>query len=1764
MKKTLTLLCLAVLMTVTAMASGPFREHRWESFHGLKPAENSIVFVGNSITNMHDWWEAFGCNHQILNRGTSGGFTTEVLPHLEMILEGHPAKVFIGIGTNDVTSSEPAVVAENIRLIITRIRKESPNTEVYMQSVLPSTSGNRGARIVTLNNLVKPIVEELNKEYGKVTYLDVFNQLVGTDGISFKTYNGKSLAFDNLHPTVIGYGIWCNYIAPQVGSNCVYDINASTLYSGGHGSDSTGDRITCFAQQVVNANDILIIGDEMVSSGEWHEWLQSDKVKNRGLGWGYPGSNIDQLITNASIYFQHAKSVAPKVILVYAGISEASSSVTAANFKTKCQNLINALRKKAPQTKIYFITPLNTPTASYNNNLKSYITQLNSLTSNSNVKVIDATSMNGNAKYFYVGDGGNYFTSYGYAKLSQIIETALKQDFNDLDIKAVTDEECTKNNELYAARKVLGDVLTDAFRKPGKTGTGIGEYSEGSMTELNGKIDAACALLAGTTATAEQLRTAAEELQNVAPSLNLPEAGKYYTICCNYKNANNRYLVVNNGNLASVTTLPSGNAGVWKFTGTGLQSVATPTKYLGVNGGFTFTTTEAPIQFGEGLNAGTVCIGEIFDGGVRNAALNSNGTITGGQFTNGRYDDYNGWSSDFIMVEVEGGEVVDPIDPVDPPVDPVDPKPTKTYTLGDKVTSIDEVVDGGVYAIVHHNAPGYVTYNTENHALAGNSEFIDGTTAFVFNGDNENGFTIKSAVADRYFPILSTTAGTGNAIALAESGDKFTVVDYDDNVANGIQLRSMGSSYNGSTANVYLNSGGGTSAFVGWWKQDGGNSQMDLYKVTVAEPEPEKFQIVESAGTFSNTASASSFHDCWTSTQNNPQIVVNVSDGAPANNMIGNATHLNDGLVCYSGSQRGGYKCTMTVSTNTPGYTITGYSFKVSNLETGYELVVGDGTSSVTTSATPQEIAKEDLNATSFAITIDGSAKEYNKGALFTEFYVYYKYEGGEEPVGPEEGEETTYTIDKNNGRWTASNGNGTWASTWTSTDNKLKFTASANNMAWSGDNIDARCGTAGTSTYAIEPADKNNYVITGYSLKLHSNGASSENWTINDKSYTSTSTTDVKEINVTGIEERRVEFTETGTNAVGTLLYDFTVTMQYKPRDPSEVDYDDYMTVFDTHASPVPYRIPAVGQTKDGDLVFVADYRYSHADIGAGTQLDLRFRKQYADGHWGEVKTLAAYIPQPFCAFGDPCIVCDRESNRVMVTSCCGNVGFPGGTYNNHQGWARWYSEDGGETWESTYTDLAPQVVAWLDKRKNDQMQAFFIGSGKISQSSTVKVGKYYRLYCASNTRMQSGKCNFVWYSDDFGETWNMLGDPDVKPINGGDEPKADEMPDGSVVVSSRDSGRIFNVYHYTNIATGEGYWGKQTTSSSNNKGCFGASCNGEIMFVPVTRVEDGAKTYLALQSVPMSGSRVNVGIYWKDLKDLSYYRTSTELAPNWTAYQISETTSAYSTMCQMQDGHIAFFYEENGHNDGYDMVYKKFDISKITKGKYTYSVLTDEEKAEYLSNGVDPYFEGKTLSEKLAAAIEAYKADPTYANYEVLNEAVQNPGGDDPTPAEAGNYYIRLDGTDLYFSTTEVADNAQYTYSISAEKEAFVVTPSADGFTIQSLDTDKFVGYNHTNTWDFSDDEDVWYIESFEEPTAILKDGSQGFGVDDQFDGAGVYTDKIGQLWVFEPAEVVGINVLRPELQNAIRFDLQGRRINGNARGIVLQNGSKKLTSK
>ena len=668
------------------------------------------------------------------------------------------------------------------------------------------------------------------------------------------------------------------------------------------------------------------------------------------------------------------------------------------------------------------------------------------------------------------------------------------------------------------------------------------------------------------------------------------------------------------------------------------------------------------------------------------------------------------------------------------------------------------------------------------------------------------------------------------------------------------------------------------------------------------------------------------------------------------------------------------------------------------------------------------------------------------------------------EPIDPVKG----YHIFQNGGTLHTT-GSSDYCSQWTSSHANPQISINAtdgngaandmqNNSTYANDGIVCYTGNNRDSQgykITLTVAASFGYKITGF--QFDASKADNSDYTIDVTAGGTTKTvsgTTVQHFSQTGVnaQEFVIVIKETAGSATHNkpiLFNNFYVT--YEAAEPLE---SEYKLVFDNAHSSVPYRIPAVGQTKDGDLIFVADYRYSGQDIGVvhDGKLDLKMRKKYANGEWGEEETLQACIDNgsEFMAFGDPCIVCDRESNSVMVTSCCGNVSFPNGTYENHQGWARWYSSDGGKTWESSFNTLAPQVVKQLDKRQGDQMQAFFIGSGKISQSHIIKKGQYYRLYCASNTRMQSGKCNFVWYSDDFGVTWNLLGSPDVKAINGGDEPKADELPDGSVVISSRDTGRIFNIFHYTDYENAEGYWGTQATSSSNNSGCYGTGCNGEILIVPVMKKSDNTKTYIALQSVPAASDRRNVSIYWKELTDFTKYRNASELAPEWTKFQVSGTTSAYSTMCQMKDGDIAFFYEENSHNNGYDMVYKKFSVEAITDNAYEFYDLNDaakaSEKAAYLTACVGTYFNDQ--SAEVQALAQAYKADPTMKKYDALNAGFQSPDEAFFTPGlyqiQVGsgtgadhenytNYYLYAKGKSEEWPiglTTDATDETTYVY--------------------------------------------------------------------------------------------------------------------------------------
>ena len=389
-----------------------------------------------------------------------------------------------------------------------------------------------------------------------------------------------------------------------------------------------------------------------------------------------------------------------------------------------------------------------------------------------------------------------------------------------------------------------------------------------------------------------------------------------------------------------------------------------------------------------------------------------------------------------------------------------------------------------------------------------------------------------------------------------------------------------------------------------------------------------------------------------------------------------------------------------------------------------------------------------------------------------------------------------------------------------------------------------------------------------------------------------------------------------------------------------------------------IPYRIPALATANDGTLIAVADYRHSGTDIGVTDKgrIDLHYRLSHDNGNtWSDIMPLIEGKGDKSpdfmnVGFGDPCIVADRESSRVLVLSCAGNVSFQNGTRHNHQNIARFYSVDCGKTW-SAPEDIAESIYSQFDKSTYGPVRSMFVASGRIMQSRMTKVGEYYRLYCAVLVRDKyTNHMNYVLFSDDFGMSWKVLGNINEPAVyKTADEPKVEELPNGTILISSRyNNGRYYNLFTYTDVNSGTGTWGTAAFSGATNNGVESKenSTNGEVMLIPVTRIADNEPMHILLQSVPLGPNRKNVGIYYKELADeFEDYISSDDVAQGWDGVvQVTKLNSAYSTMTWQRDNRLGFLYEEETHGTsnlaygGYTIVYECFDIEDLTEGKYTY----------------------------------------------------------------------------------------------------------------------------------------------------------------------------------------------------------------------------------
>jgi lysophospholipase L1-like esterase len=187
--------------------------HRAQHFERLPERSGAVVFLGDSQTAQAEWHEMFQSGSVVLNRGISGDYVAGTLGRLPEVLRHRPAKIFLLIGVNDLVFGRQVADIELVyRQIVQKIRSESPNTELYLQSVLPVN--NRTRRSGTDNEKVAALnarIAQVARDYA-LPFIDINTPLQDADGNLAAKFSE-----DGLHLNGLGYGVWKKEVERWVG-----------------------------------------------------------------------------------------------------------------------------------------------------------------------------------------------------------------------------------------------------------------------------------------------------------------------------------------------------------------------------------------------------------------------------------------------------------------------------------------------------------------------------------------------------------------------------------------------------------------------------------------------------------------------------------------------------------------------------------------------------------------------------------------------------------------------------------------------------------------------------------------------------------------------------------------------------------------------------------------------------------------------------------------------------------------------------------------------------------------------------------------------------------------------------------------------------------------------------------------------------------------------------------------------------------------------------------------------------------------------------------------------------------------------------------------------------------------------------------------------------------------------------------------------------------------------------------------------------------
>ena len=1496
MKRLFTLLICGLMSVATMFADEPFRNHRYDSFKVLETNGESIVFIGNSITDMHCWPEAFvtseGNYLPIVNRGNSGTYSTEQSNNLESYINGKPKKVFMMIGTNDIATSgglnfSGEQVLQYVKSIVERIHSRSPQTKIYLYSILNNKTGNRvEATWLHTNKIVKEYVETMNVNW--LTYIDLYDKLTGVA-------QGGVWSYDNLHLTAAAYQVWCKTICQYLQDgesytvSTVYPDNTSSAQNNGGMGGAHGMRATYFSMLPISNEDVLVFGDEFIKNGEWQELLGNVNVKNRGTGWGYGGDiATTSKIVDATYASTGVEKKDAKAIFIYTGTGDCNGNTDIETVKNNYKALVDKVAQKSPTSKIYLMALCPTNDATKNTSRIASLNEYMQSIATGNIRYVDTYTpmLNGNVantKYFYPN---NYLGGLGYVVMANAMKDALKADFPNDTYTAISEAEAEVRYAQATLRNNLSQVIARGLIM--ERGEAMGQYDPEKMKAFDAELENAYALLAKENITEAEIQDMSNRLNDILKeAIAMPKAStdtdEYWYQFTSLR-SNNLYISAE-GEAAGVVgkeNTATSAVSMWKFVNRGDNTFDIVNRQYGsylnpvANYNTQITTTNSKPAKGWTVSyADTPAYYIIASDDVQ---LNQTGS---GQ----SYKLYN-WSNSATLGSDRGDtgcqlSIVEAAELAEQPS-------TLTYTV--------DKTNGNLY---HANGSANQNWNCcWKSNTTPQLQFGCGTVNNMnWSGDNVQmmtgtagsaAYTITPpagyVIAEYSFTFANNGHNTGLTITM-ENGKVYTTSTTAQTIsAKALKASSVSFTLAGSNGNGVV-----LTNFTVKIKED------KIEAPTISTEGDEHWYYIASASTKAYCAGKVIYYD-------NDMQKLRFADKSFSADRIWSFWEKNGKLAIknYNGEYFG------TAGAGTGGST----SFGVVN-EPNYIYTIQSAFDFFTIKDNAVELHAQEANSVivRWAAEANGASlwrfDEVDVTNALAEFSSSNVVQGkvstgignANQPIVRStiriSGLEGDVEFQGVKGSFVGTNKEDiTNVKAYFATNSRELFVDPDKKMTWreeNGEQFGETVTLAADGTFTItgnktlEPGD--HYLWITYDIAETAKEGNTVDASI--AAYT--------------IDGKQVaEENGNPAHSVTIFLSEGAVLM---PMDKGSLYY----------------RIPAITVTKDGKrLVTLTDDRKHHnSDLPSHCYLVAQYSEDNGRT-WSDPVTVAGTAETGGnYGHGDASIVTNRDNGEIVgIMTSAGTYGhgFFAGTAAEPPRWKTITSRDGGLTWETPVDHTDDLFGANCSNPDTKTWKSGFSGSGAALQKRDGTLVSSF-----VNRQADNSQHFYFFMSKDGGQSWYVSG---TSGTSGADEPKTLERNNGDLAISVRSSG--YNYYNYTSNDGETWHLPSQTRFTS---GISGNACDGEYM-VWCSTVE-GNEWNIAFQTLPNSGSRQNVSIAL----------STDEGATFGTPKTICPIGSAYSAAVVLPDGTLGVYYEENGVFGGFTMRFVRFSLDWASNGTYKFT---------------------------------------------------------------------------------------------------------------------------------------------------------------------------------------------------------------------------------